>query len=325
MKQRQIKALIRWMIAILCVGYIIVSFWRQRAHLELAFRLNPPLLLLAVSLLIIYYFLYSYRYLLVIEKCSGTHVPYWGWFRLCVLGLFLNKFVPQMGNIYRGVRLKKDYQVTYTRYISVYLSFAWMDTCLNMVLATLVMVIAQPDLQVSGINAVLLLAGLAVILVVLPIILLKVFQLIESKIHRVFWIQSKLSEVFEVTVRNLHDLRYLLNVIFFGLLTFMEISTVLYTCFRCLGLPITFPAIVIFYALYKINTYVNITPGNIGIQELAYGILSELLHIGMAEGIVAATVFRILTYIVLSALVLPMGGFDLLRHGEQYRTRSSEE
>lgn len=325
MNQKRLKSIVRWVIALLCIGYIVVFFWQQRAHLEVAFRLDLPLLLLVLVLLVIYYLLYSYRYLIVIEKCSGTQVPYWGWFRLCVLGLFLNKFVPQMGNIYRGVRLKKDYQVTYTRYISVYLSFAWMDTCLNMVIAMIVMAIAEPDLQISGINASFLFGALAIIIALIPIIVLQGFRLVESKTHRPFWIQAKLSEVFEVTVGNLHDLRYILNVLFFILLTFIEMCTVLYICFRSLGLPITFPAMVLFYAVYKISTYLNITPGNLGIRELAYGILSELMHIGMAEGIVASAIFRVLTYIALSILAVPLGGLDLLRHREQYHPHSSEE
>ena len=313
------KKIIQWTIACICLGYIGVFFWQQREQLRLALKLNIPLLLLIQLMLFVYYLCYSYRYLLVIEKCSGVKVPYWGWFRLCVLGLFLNKFVPQMGNIYRGARLKQDYQVSYTRYASVYFSFAWMDTCLNMFIAMIVMMTIEPELQIAGIKAGLIIAALLIMIVLIPGVFLSIFRFVESKTRRTFWIQSKLSEVLEVTTDNIRDIKYLGRLLVLTLLTFGVMATVQYIGFSALGFKVTVPAIIIFYALYKLGTYLNITPGNLGIRELAYGFLSEFLGIGMAEGIMVSAVFRIFTYTTLSILAVPLGGWDLLRKGDQYR------
>lgn len=321
MINKRFKSIIRWTIAIGCLAYIAFFFWQQQEHLQVVVSLNPGLIVLVLVLLLSYYPLQSFRYHLVIEKCSGVGVPVWIWFRIFILGLFLNNFVPQMGNVYRSIRLKREYNVSFTRYISAYLSFAWMDTCLNMMIATLVVVITEPDLQLSGINAIFLLIVLTTTIAISPVLVLKISRLFKLKAKPTFWIQSKLSEVFEVTVENLHDQQYILKMLVFGLAAFIQMCLTFYVCFRCFGMHLTLPAMSLFYALFKMSTYLNVTPGNLGIRELAYGILSEQLNIGMAEGILVSAVFRILAYIVLFSLAIMMGGLNLLRHREEYQRR----
>lgn len=70
-----------------------------------------------------------------------------------------------------------------------------------------------------------------------------------------------------------------------------------------MGIEPNVPDLALFLALYKLSTLVVLTPGNLGIREMAFGFLSQALGIGMAEGILASAML----YAVHSSLVIPLG------------------
>jgi hypothetical protein len=75
-----------------------------------------------------------------------------------------------------------------------------------------------------------------------------------------------------------------------------------------------------FCSLYKLSTYVSITPGNLGLQELACGILGAQVQTGgMAPGILASVMVRAVSYPVLAVLAISMGGIGLLRGRSRYQ------
>ena len=319
MNPKHLKTFVRWTIGVLCLGYIAYFFWQRKDQVELAFSLSPMSILLLFLLSLTYNLVQSYRYQFVLEKCSGVALSFGTWFQIFILGIFLNTFIPQMGNIYRSIHLKKTYGISYTNYISAYISFAWMDTSVNLVIAVIIVLVTDPHLQISGMNAALLLAGISGAVIAAPVVSLKGCQLFQSKIRRLVWIQSKLAEVFAATMTNLRDLSYVLKVLAFSLIGFVQMYVTFYVGFRCFNLYLTLPTMALFYAIFNISIYLIITPGNLGIRELAYGILSEQMHLGMAEGILISAVFRIFHYIIYFALAVPMGGWGLLRHGKEYR------
>ena len=319
------KGILRWTIAFACIGYVVFFFWSKRSDLKIIFNFKPQMIFLLIILHFVFLLLHSYRYLIVQEKCNDVRIPFSNWFRVFILGRFLNQFIPQMGSVYRGVRLKEDFQISYTRYITGFFAFAWMDSLFNFLIALMVLLISGRSLRFGTLKAQYLLIVLIAFSAVGPIVLNVLLQLMRFRMKSLQWIHSRLSEVFAVTVGSFTDWRYILKVYLIGLVTFAQMCVYFYVGFLSFGISVTLPVIVLFYALYKLNTYVVITPGNFGILEIVFGVLSASLNIGMAQGIVISMTLRILSSIVLVALGLVFGGMDLLRHRDPYRTPDDKE
>jgi len=136
--------------------------------------------------------------------------------------------------------------------------------------------------------------------------------------QRLAWFHARLSEMLRVSVSSAGDLWYMVKIMLTGLLAFANSLVLLYLSFRSLNMEVNVPALALFYVLLRISTEILITPGNIGPREVAYGILSEYMGIGMGEGIAVSVIIRILGTATVMILGSCFGGIDLLRHREDY-------
>jgi uncharacterized protein (TIRG00374 family) len=303
---------LRWAIALTCLAYLGAVLFGQRDRIRTLLMLDPIFVFPAAVVLLSYLSLQSIRYRFILRKCSGVAMPQWQWFRIYIVGLFLNSFVPQMGNVYRGFVLKRDHQISYTRYANAYLSFAWMDVWVNVAVAMIVIALVQPDLRLGQFSALISLGMFGLAVVFCPFVLLLTLRAFKPRSRRLLRFHAKLTEVTRLTLTHLRDREYLLGTILLGVIAFAQLGTTFYLCFRCFGIQMSAPTAAIFYAVFKISTYLNVTPGNLGVMELAYGLLSQELNIGMAEGVLVSAVFRALVYLVVFSLAIPMGGITLL-------------
>lgn len=80
----------------------------------------------------------------------------------------------------------------------------------------------------------------------------------------------------------------MLKILLTGLVAFTDTLAIFYFCFRALDVPIDIPALALFFVILRLSTSVTITPGNLGVRELAYGIIGAILHICSAKTIVIA-------------------------------------
>ena len=80
---------------------------------------------------------------LVLQKCSGQQIPLRPWIRLFVVGRFLGTFVPQLGNVWCSVELKRDFAVSHTRYVTTLVAFSWISTVLYLLLAAVMIAASQ--------------------------------------------------------------------------------------------------------------------------------------------------------------------------------------
>jgi hypothetical protein len=252
--------------------------------------------------------------MLVLEKCSEKKIPYLQFFRIFIFGLTINKIFPQSGNIYRSITLKNRFGIAYTSYISAYSSFAWLDSWQNMIIAIAILALNQSSFQLWGVNAIFLLSALAVIIVCAPFLFYILSTGFKKLYDRPFWIHSKLAEVLYTILSNLRDLNFLFKISLMGILVFTTTCGLFFLCFETIDIHLPPSQLALFYALYKITAITNITPGNFGIRELAYGILSEQLQLTMADGVFVSVIIRILNYIVLFSLFFFMGGFEVAKN-----------
>jgi uncharacterized membrane protein YbhN (UPF0104 family) len=239
-------------------------------------------------------------------------------FKIFILGRFLNTVFPQMGNVYRSVRLKQDHNISYTRYISSLGSFAWMDSLMNLTTVTVLILALSPNLQIGLFKAWKILFVLTLAVAAVPALTKGLLGTMQFKNPRLAWIHSKLSEVLMVSMKNLKDTVYLFKIALLGAATLICAGALFYICFLIFNISLSLSVLALFYALLKFSTYVNVTPGNLGVQELAYGFLSEQLGIGMAQGVLASAFMRVAGSCVILVLGSFFGGIDLLRHRKDY-------
>lgn len=312
------KKIIRLVLVVICIFYLARFFYINKDSLQITFALSSITVFSVVSLALLHYFLSSCRFQIVLKKCSGTSISVREWFKIFILGKLLNTFLPQAGNVYRSVQLKKDYDISYTNYISSLASFAWMDTSMNLIIATAVIAILNSGLTIGPFSAWKILTFLTIVVVALPVLTEVLLGKINFKNKHLHWVHSKLSEVMTASVKNIRDKVYLLKIVFLGLAMLACTGALLHICFRIFNINLSLPTLAVFYALLKISHYVSLTPGNLGVQELAYGFLGEQMGIGMAQGVLASALIRVVGTSVLFALGMLFGGGDLLRHRKDY-------
>ncbi len=317
------KKIIKLIILFVSIAYISHFFYKNWNTIEIGFRFNKLIIGLILILSLSALITYAYRLKIILDKCAGTSPLFWNWFKIIILGRFLNLIFSQMGNIYRGIELKKNYQISYTNYISTFVSFVWMDLCLNLIISEFVIVFLNPDIKICNYNITNILLLIVLFTFLSPIFAKFFLQLFFKKFRWFLWINSKLTEVLTITLNNLKDFRYMTKFILLGLFVLAQTLAGYFLLFLSFEIKLSFPTLIIFYTLLKFSTFVVITPGNMGIQEIAFGFLGEQMGIGMAQGILVSAVGRVIStsIIILSGIIF--GGVGLLKRRKEY-TKENE-
>lgn len=304
---------IQWYIAVLCVIYIIYYLVNNREDLRSLYKINIYDLSLIIIIYFIAFLIQGFRYRIVINKCSGKRIPFFGWFKIFIKGIFLSKLMPQLGNVYRSAVLKKSYNISYTSYISSFASFAWLDSLLSLFIALLLIILFNPHLSFGYIKGYLLILVLFIILIILPYFMYLLLSHIKIKGKFFNWFHLKISEVFKTAVNNTRDYKYIISLFLTGLLSMFSSILIFYICFDGLGIDVALPVLALFGALLKISNLVVLTPGNLGIREIAYGFLGSFAGISPGHTYLASLITRLIGTLLVFALGIGFGGMGVLR------------
>lgn len=314
-----LKKILRYFLLILSFGFILYFFIKNHDSLQIAVSLDAKILIEILFLQCIFIALQSWRFQIIIEKCSHIKLPFWPWTKIFVLGRFLNLIFTQAGNIYRGVQLKAKYGITYTHYISAFSSMAWIDTCMNLLIALVVVLLTNSSFLIGPLVAWHILSVLFIAFFLGPILLTVVLKSIKTTHPKLNWIHSKLSEVLCTTIANLKDFHFLCKIFGLCILLFLRTIVAFQLYFLIFGTHAPLVALVFFYAIFKLGFFITLTPGNLGVQEIAWGFLSEQMGIGMEQGILLSGLSRVISSSVLILSGFALGGIDLLRHSDIYK------
>jgi uncharacterized membrane protein YbhN (UPF0104 family) len=254
------------------------------------------------------------RFALAVGQTGAPPVPAHAWFRVVALGQFLNLLFPQLGNVYRGVALKRQYGVSYFAYSSGLVTFVWLEVVMSLALGLLTLGWMAPDLKLGGVGMLPVLGVLLAVVLVAPGLATRLAQLLKPRAGLLLRMQELSARLLRVTAESLKAPRLLAGFALYNLLTLAAQATVLWLCFRGAGMPIGIAQAALFHIVIRLSNIVIITPGNLGVTELAFGVLGAGTHGGSLEhGIAAALAFRALYSVVAVALGLAFGGVDLVR------------
>lgn len=280
--------------------------------------LGIPAVIGLVALQVLYLVVQSGRFHVVLVRFAEQPIGFWLWLPLFVLGRFLNLFVPQAGNVYRAVELQRHHGISVQRFLVAFVNAPWLAMILNFLFGSLAVALLAPATALSGWPLWLLLLSAALATTVGPLLGLAVLPLlmrvpVVSKVRFLNWAQSRFAAMVAITWASLREPAYLLRVSAWTLASFVQASYLLIVGFRALGLEVGVGAAVTFYVLLQLTTYVPLTPGNLGVQELAFGVLSAGFGASAADGVLVSALLRVTGVVALVALALPMGGSEALR------------
>lgn len=255
----------------------------------------------------------AYRHKLTVDAAAGVNVPAAGWFKLFVVGRFLNTLFPQAGNAYKGMRLKEDYGIPFTKYLSGFVAFTWLSTLLSLVVAAILILALEPDQNLGGTSAALVVVLLLGATALGPPALHWVIRRLRIEGGFFGWAHRRTEDMLGGAVGMVRSGSVMARFAVAGLADLAVGAVGFAVAFGALEIDASVGTIVLFYILQQLGVYVNVTPGNLGVLELLSGALAAQVGIGLTGGLLVATLIRVSRYLALLIVGASVGGLGAAR------------
>jgi uncharacterized membrane protein YbhN (UPF0104 family) len=256
--------------------------------------------------------LISVRFKVVMEHIGAPTLGLPIWFRVIAIGQMLNLFVPQLGNVYRGVTLKRQHGVSYLTYATGLVSFIWLDVIMSIVVALLVILAFEPGLTLGGVSALLLLSAGGAAIALGPVVAAAVMSRLPRTSGALGKLQQRLTTLLDTTSRAARSPGLMLRVFVLNLLVTVGHTASLWLAFHSVGGAISLSGLVLFQVLIRMSSQVVITPGNLGITELAFGALAHGSQRTLEQGLAVSLLLRAVGSVMVLVLGLISGGLSFL-------------
>ena len=308
----------RWpaMVAgVLALGVAVFLLVRDDAVFD-ALRVIDPLMLGVVGVLQVANTVTdSLRYHMVFPRRYRDALPLWRWHHIFSVGRLLNMLVPQAGTAYRAARLRMSHGVPVASFMGGIAAITWLGNGVALVLTALVLL--GVGSVVVGVAVLAVGIGLVAIVGLLP-------RLSRSRAGapgrlpgRVAAAAATFGESFVELARTPGRLLRVLAIS-----SIAQLSGAVAYVLVCVALDVPDPLVagVVLYASTTIVTVVSLTPGGIGITELAAAAAGVALDLGAGVGVLVALIIRITGTLSVTLLF----GAAMLRDGVDTRSDSPQ-
>jgi uncharacterized membrane protein YbhN (UPF0104 family) len=302
-----------WLALALAVAATVALVVVRGEELNALADLAPAAVAWLVVQQLAYLLAQSGRFHVVLVRFAERPVGFAPWLRLFVLGRFLNLFVPQGGNVYRAVELHRRFDVGYANFVAAFVNAPWLAMVLNLALGAVAVAALQPSAALGGWPLWLVLALATLLGAAAPFVALAVLPLVPRGWRPLAWLHARLAAMVAATLESLRDRRYLARVFLWTLVSFVQASAMLWYGFAALGRPVGVAEAIAFYVLLQLATYFPVTPGNVGVQELAFGALAAGFGATAVDGVVVSGLVRVTGVVALVLAALPLGGIEAAR------------
>ncbi len=287
-------------LALIGLGYYLYRNWADVTPLLDA---NPVLLVVMLLLLLVQMWGQAACNWLMF-KTLGSQVNLLECFWLGIVSNTANSLLPaQPGAAVRAVYLKKVHQLEFAHFSSAFFAFQIVDV---VVVSTIYLVLYLTRAPKNQFTTALAIFAFVVIAVCLATFLL---PKIKQPRNRFF--------VFFVNAWDgWHQLKSKPKTLVFLVLGVFLIRAidgiVFYVACAAVGLEVGFDKALMATSLAAVFNAVKVTPGNIGIQESVYGMLSSIVGVSSVQCVTISLLIRTIT-IVRSVLILPIALHQLNR------------
>lgn len=283
----------RWISGIILVVLILYLVKEQDA----LYRLTEIKLehVLALSLAYCVYFLTVSRRMLMCFGQAASGISFGRWFRIYLWGRTGNTVAPQAGTAFRAVTLKREFGISYEKYVAAFAFYAWSDMILNLIFGILVIFLwfRQTDVRITGISVEIMLPVLLALVVAAPILLNSVLKVLPSGGLKWYkWLFDRVTGVNRQFREIMKNRALALNLSVWTLASFILNAVVLYFAFRCVQVEMNVKQLVVFVALLNVFDFIQIIPGNVGISDLIFGIIAKSYGWDVEVGILVCLLMR---------------------------------
>ncbi|MBT7538571.1 MAG: flippase-like domain-containing protein [Gammaproteobacteria bacterium] len=236
-------------------------------------------------------------------------------FRHVVIARFLNKLIPQSGWVFKARAMRQSKGMKLGEFASTFGAFVWLDLLMTTVVATVLLLIFDPGIEVENVKVLFLLLVLLAFEVIITVMALVVPS---PKMEEGGF--SPISDLIRRTAKMVQDLMALVAnrrlsqggavIILVGILVSVVRMNLL---FAMVGVHPGIVPLALFVAVNRLSNIVVITPGNVGIVEALFGVLAASLGIGGAQGVAVALVLRGSVLLTLAGLTLLLVASSKLR------------
>lgn len=258
--------------------------------------LPPKNIALASALLTIYFLVYSLRLQSVVEFWAKCHIPKIHFLKVVIFGRLYNTLFPQLGFIYRGMTLKRDYGIQHSNYFGSQVAFGILDLTVNILIYLTVWVAYEKAFYQAAL--VFIICGSSALFIFTK---LRHFPLPNTEGKLMQWLKEFRTRCSEISQPSFYIPFFTLSLASLVLMT-----AVFSVYFNQLSSQLSLPAIILFYTLYRITFYLSITPGNLGLREVAFGFIGVGFGLPAAAAALIALSIRIQAYIILAIMALPL-------------------
>ncbi len=314
---RTATRIVLWTVAIGSVAVIVWFIARDPDAVEALTSISPAEVVALLGLQCVYLFIESKRFEVVVEDAAATPLPTVPMVSLFAVGRVLNMIIPQSGNVYRGVALSTRFGVPAANFAGGLGAFVWMTVTLSSFTAAAVMTLTSPDLEIAGLPASAFMFIVGIVIALGPIaIYFTLGRLLPADGQPS--VMAKVASIVRTMGRTATTPRLIGVVLLLWGGTLAIVVTMYWFTFRIAGSSPSIGALIALYALVQVTSFVVITPGNIGIQELGFAGLAVLLGVPLGLAAAAATLIRASGVIATVGVAAVTGWSDLI---EASRTR----
>lgn len=315
----------RWLSIVLVVSTLSLVVWmiaRDRPSLDALGDIEPTDLFVIMGLQVLYLIPESYRQKIVIESSSVTSIGSFQWFRIFIVGRFLNTLVPQSGNVYRALRLRADFGIAVSEFGGGMAAFVIMSVVASLFVAAPLLAWQSPTPMIGAVPVwvTLLLAG--VVLASTPFLIWFVVRGRSSAQGERSRILDTAQQVVKATMTALSDLRLMVAFVAVWVVTLIVVVTLYRVVFSAIGWNLEVGEAIAIYALLQAGSFIVLTPGNLGIQELGFAALAAIFGIPAAIGVIAAALIRATGWIAVAVPAALFGSDDIVRY---FRSSATED
>jgi len=285
---------------VLLVGslvYVGRLMYRDRAELSHAFGLGAGAVIALTLLMGVSHAQRTYEFTYMLKRL-GVREPFVEGFWLTAAGFLLNHLPFNAGLVLRAAILKRDHALPYSSYLSLVLVNALINVAVAAVLG-LISVLLNEHVETTGAVPVALVCGA---------ILLGAFAVVFLPLGKLPWGDGFVARRLRMFTTGMGLIRgngsgvALLSVL--ALTKIAGASVRMWICFGALGAHVAPLTAALLASATIIFSLVNVTPGNLGLREVAMAALATQLGASYAVGMAAASIDRVvlLGYTVLTGV-----------------------
>jgi uncharacterized membrane protein YbhN (UPF0104 family) len=319
------KRWLRWAIALVAMILVAKQLVSDPEPLRRMLRTSPATLAGICALTAVNQALMSLRFAQVLNHLGAPRIGFAAWFRLTSVGQMLNLFVPQLGNVYRGVALKRDHGVSFLTWATGLISFVWLDMVGGILIAILAIGLLDPSLRFAGMSGELVLSLGLLAVFVGPIAAAFVFERLPSTSGLIGRMQARLTTLLSTASAAARSPGLMLRFFSLNAVVTAGQTLTIWLAFHSVGALIPVSGVLLFQILMKLTSQVVITPGNLGITELAFGALAHGSACTVEQGLAVSLLLRAVGSAMVIVLGMASGGASALFGGRRELLAKSDE